>query len=329
MSGWRKLAAPEHLNRMKFYRLALVALVLAGCQGPFGPPSPQDIADKPSQSSMQDGHFKVEAVILSGATHTNGTGDGVLVLKGKKGLKLNVQVSAGLLNVGVDLIAVGGKEYERIGNGAWTVSSDSATPATSSHGAPSYLGESQIGPDKAWHIHSKQSGTTYEEWVRESDGYLLKYALQSDTGSFTMNFDEFNIGADITAPSAKEIAGSQYLALVGPLNSQFNSVGSALDVDVRNQDLPAYKRDFGRVVDLDQQFLDGLAKIEFPAEVQGDAHALITAEQNLLAIGQQEAQATSWAQINAMADALTKAENAEHDAVTKVRADLGLPPSSS
>jgi hypothetical protein len=273
---------------------------------------------------MQDGHFKVTAVIVNGATHTNGSGDGVLALKGQVGLKLNVQVSAGLLNVGIDLIAVGGKQYERIGSGAWTVTTDSSTPGNASHGAPSYVGESQIGNDKAWHIRSTQSGTTYDEWVRESDGYLLKYAWQSDTASFTMDFDQFNIGAGIAAPSQKEIAASQYQALADTTNPLISSADGALTTDANANDLAAYKTDLGRAISAEQQFHDGLAKITFPPDMQADVQALVTADQGLIAVFQAETQATSWTQISF--DVETKAGNALHDAVVKVRADLGLPP---
>jgi hypothetical protein len=315
---------------MKVRLLLLLALLAGGCQGPFGlggPPSPQDIANKPGQSSMQDGHFKVTAVIANGATHINGSGDGVLSLKGKVGFKLNVQVNSGLINVGVDLISIGGKEYERIGNSAWSVTTDTASPGNASHGTPTYVGESQIGNDKAWHIRSKESGTTYDEWVRESDGYLLKYAWQSDTGSFTMDFDQFNIGADIAAPSEKEIAASQYQALADTTNPLVSSADDALTADANAHDLAAYKTDLGRAISAEQQFHDGLASITFPADMQADVQALLTADQGLIAVFQAETQATSWTQINF--DAETKAGNALHDAVVKVRADLGLPPPSS
>jgi len=315
---------------MKFRLLLLLALLAVSCQGPFGlfgPPSPQDIANKPGQSSMQDGHFKVTAVILNGATHINGTGDGVLALKGKIGFKLNVQVTSGLLNVGLDLISVGGMQYERIGNGAWTVTTDSASPGNASHGTPTYVGESQIGSDKAWHIRSKRTGTTYDEWVRESDGYLLKYSWESDTGSFTMDFDQFNIGADIAAPSEKVIAASQYQALADTTNPLISSADGALTADANANDLAAYKTDLGRAISAEQQFHDGLAKITFPSGMQTDVQALVTADQGLIAVFQTETQATSWTQINF--DAETKASNAVHDAVVKVRADLGLPPPTS
>ncbi len=272
LGGRRRISSEP--PQLKFRLLLLSALLVAGCQGPFGlggPPSPRDIANKPSQSAMQDGHFKVDAVMANGATHTNGSGDGVLVLKGKTGLQLNIQISAGLLNVGVDLIAVGGKEYKRIGSGAWNVTADAATPASASHGTPSYVGESQLGSDKAWHIRSTQSGTTYDEWVRESDGYLLKYAWGSDTGTFTMNFDQFNIGASVTAPSTKEIAASQYQALVDPLNTQLSSINSALSLDATPQNLSSYKTDMASYVSLEQQFLGGLAKIDFPTDMQSRA----------------------------------------------------------
>jgi hypothetical protein len=315
---------------MKIGLFALAGLLMVGCQGPFGlggPPSPQDIASKPGQSSMQDGHFKVTAVIVNGATHTTGSGDGVLALKGKVGLKLNIQVSAGLLNVGVDLIATGGKDYERIGNGAWTVTTDTASPGNASHGTPSYVGESQIGNDKAWHIRSKQSGTTYDEWVRESDGYLLKYGWQADTGSFTMDFDQFNIGADIAAPSQKEIAASQYQALADTTNPLVDSADNALTAAANANDLAAYKAALQSAISAERQFHDGLEKISFPADMQPDVQTLVTADQGLIAVFQAETQAASWTQINF--DTETKAGNTLHDAVVKVRADLGLPPPTS
>lgn len=312
---------------MRARLLLVLALLAAGCQGPFGlggPPSPQDIANKPGQSSMQDGHFKVTAVILNGATHINGSGDGVLALKPHSGLKLNLQVNSGLLNVGVDLIDVGGKQYERIGNGAWSVTTDTGSPSNASRGTPSYIGESQIGSDKAWHIRSKESGTTYDEWVRESDGYLLKYAWQSDTGTFTMDFDQFNIGADITAPSQKEIAASQYLALADATNPDITSADNALTADANANDLAAYKTDLGRLLTAEQQFHDGLMKITFPSDIQADAQALLTAEEGVVAVIQAETQATSWTQINFSNEA--KAGEALHTAAVKLRADLGLPP---
>jgi hypothetical protein len=287
-----------------------------------GPPSPEDIANKPSQSTMSDGHFKVAAVVIDGANHTNGSGDGVFVLKGKTGFKLNFQISAGLLNVGVDLYEVGGKQYKRIGTGPWTITPDTASPA--SRGAPSYVGESQIGSDKAWHIRFKETGTTYDEWVRESDGYLVKYAWQFDAGSFTIDFDQFNIGAEVTAPSLKEVAASQYLALVTPINTQSDSIFKAIQADGSN--LSALKADMQRDVDLEQQFIDGLATIDFPADSYGDVQDLVTAERSLLALEQREAKAASWAQVNAIDPALTKAGSAAHAAAVKLRADIGLPP---
>ena len=41
---------------------------------------------------------------------------------------------------------------------------------------------------------------------------------------------------------------------------------------------------------------------------------------------QKEARAATWAQIDSMVSALNKAGDAEHNAVIKLRADLGLPP---
>jgi hypothetical protein len=63
-----------------------------------------------------------------------------------------------------------------------------------------YLGEDTLAQGKAWHVKAKDdSGNPFEAWVRESDGYPLKYASTMQGTTFTATFDRF--GADGQCPS--------------------------------------------------------------------------------------------------------------------------------
>lgn len=310
---------------------ALIAVtVLTGCQL-FGPPSAQDIAAKPSQSSMKDGHFKIDAQLVSGANHYAGTGEGQMVLRPHAAFKMNVQVDTGTIlgRIGVDLVVSGGKEYTRVGNGAWTVSPDTASGGLKPSSA-SYLGESEIEGAKSWHIQSHDSSGTYDEWVRESDGYLMKYtASQTDGTKLEMTFNEFNTGATVSTPSQQEIAASQYQSLVAPLNSQLSSLNSTLSLDQRLQNLNGFKNDMAQLSGLEQTYVAGLDKIDWPAAMAPDVSALKAAEQAYVAKLQQRSQFTSWSQVTADESAFQAVLTTQSAAINKIRSDLGLPTVSS
>lgn len=194
---------------MKLFITIVLAGLLFACGGGggplglFGPPSAKDIAAKPANSSMKDGHFKVEGTYASGATRMSVSGEGVMVLRPKLAIQTNIQLETGTIlgRVGADIVQVDGKRYLRIGNGEWQESDDTATSSDAKR-SYSYKGEDQVGGDKAWHIQSVESDTTLDEWVRESDGYLLKYVSTESSGSvLTLVFDKFNTGAKVEAPS--------------------------------------------------------------------------------------------------------------------------------
>jgi predicted small lipoprotein YifL len=189
----------------KLLFVAITAALLTACGGGggplglFGPPAAKDIAAKPGQSSERDGHFTVTGTLANGSSRFPTTGDGVMVLKPKLALQLNLQVDSGtfLGRIGADFIDVDGKQYSRIGAEDWNISDD---PATSNGSKTySYVGEEQVGSDKAWHIKSSETG--WDEWVRESDSYLAKLSIaESGGGSLTLTFDRFNTGAKVQAP---------------------------------------------------------------------------------------------------------------------------------
>ncbi|HEX6489001.1 MAG TPA: hypothetical protein VF137_09070 [Candidatus Dormibacteraeota bacterium] len=309
--------------------LIALALSSAAC-GPFGPPSAQDIVGKPGRSTEKDGHFNATATLVNGATHYIGTGAGSIVLQPKYALKVNLQVASGTIlgNVGVDLIAIGGKQYERVANGAWSITDDTSSPSNANK-KPTYIGESEFGSDKAWHVRSKSGDSTYDEWVRESDGYLLKYEFsKSDGTDFVMNFDQFNVGTNVVPPSTTEIAASQYQALVDPLNSQNSSLSTSLQSDASSQDLSSFKTDIGKIADNEQAYVDGLKKIDFPASMQGDVQAVLAAEVAVIADERAASQTSNWADAIAKYNAATGSDVLTK-AITKLRTDLGLPPPSS
>ena len=49
------------------------------------------------------------------------------------------------------------------------------------------------------------SGNPFEAWIRESDGYPLKYASTMQGSTFTAIFDRFNTGQTVSAPPASDV----------------------------------------------------------------------------------------------------------------------------
>lgn len=308
--------------------MVALALALAGCQ-PAGAPSAQDIASKPGQSSMKDGHFKLDAALVNGATHYTGSGDGTMTLKPKPAMKMNVQVDTGTIlgRIGVDIVVAAGKQYTRLGSSAWNASADTASNGLNSQKA-TYVGEAEIAGQKAWHIRSKDPSGTYDEFVRESDAYLVKYVVAEAVGtSFQLTFDEFNTGATVTPPSPQEIAASQYQALVAPLNSQVSGLNSSYAVDLQFRNLDGFKTTTTQLLKIEQQYVDGLDKVDWPGSMTGDVAALKAAESSYIGKLQQRSQLSSWAQVEADQAAFQQVLNARQTALNKVRTDLGLPAS--
>lgn len=92
-------------------------------------------------------------------------------------------------------------------NPRWTVTSStsSSNPGSLFKGtSATYLGEATLSLGTAWHIKAKDAqGNPFEAWVRESDGYPLKYSSTIQGSTFT--FDQFNTGHTVTAPQASDL----------------------------------------------------------------------------------------------------------------------------
>jgi hypothetical protein len=153
---------------------------------------------------MKDAHASIDA---TGGGFTF-KGDGVVVFKPKVAMHLHLSTSLGAIPVVLEMLEVDGKSYTKVGSDKWTESSSSSAPNPTATDATDLkiAGEETIGSDKSWHVTGKRSGTPFEEWVRESDGYLLRVLGSNDKGTlFTFTFDRFNTGAKVTAPAASEV----------------------------------------------------------------------------------------------------------------------------
>jgi hypothetical protein len=169
-----------------------------------------DILAKPKESNMKDAHFQVTAVIpLSSGDTINASGDGVLVKNPNAG-RIQLTASAGSSPFVYEEITVGGKDYSRENGGKWTVKPAGGIVGDFSEAADAtYLGEETLAGGKAWHIKARatEDNSPLELWVREADGYPLKFIGQSSgAGTLTFVFDRFNIGASVSPPPASEVA---------------------------------------------------------------------------------------------------------------------------
>ena len=193
--------------------LSTAALLLSACGNaantPAKPPTAQEILNKPDKANVKDAHFTLVAHIVSGSTAFDATGDGIIVIKPQQASKFTMQTTLAGQALKFEEIITGGKEYDLSpDNPRWTVKSSttSSNPSSFKGTDATYLGEESLPQGKAWHVKAKdESGNPFEAWVRESDGYPLKYASTSQGSTFTATFDRFNTGATVSAPPASDI----------------------------------------------------------------------------------------------------------------------------
>lgn len=186
----------------------LVGLLLAAtaCGSPStaisgAPPTATSVANAIKNSSMKNAHFTVQGSLASGGKGLATTGDGTLQIKPTFALQINFKIQTALGTTGLDVIVVDNIEYSRTGTGAWTSQPD---PTAASLIAPDkYIGEESLNGAKTWHVQWHGQLGTYDDWVREADGYLMKVTYAATAGSkYTLTFDSYNTGTGIVAPAS-------------------------------------------------------------------------------------------------------------------------------
>jgi len=191
--------------------LATTALLTAcgnSANTPAGPPSAQAILNKPDQANVKDAHFTLVAHLVSGGISFDATGDGIIVIKPAQASKFTMETTVSGQSLKFEEIIVGGKEYDLSpDNPRWTVKSSTTSNPSSFKGRNAvYLGEDVLEDGKAWHVKAiDDNGNPFEAWVRESDGYPLKYLSTSQGTTFTATFDRFNTGQTVAPPPPSDI----------------------------------------------------------------------------------------------------------------------------
>jgi len=194
--------------------LMIAAGLLAACGGPgapLGPPTAKDILSKPNHGNLQDAHFLVTGKFSGQGGTVDLKGDGELVYKAPGAGQFKFQTVVAGQTVSFEEISIGGSNYTltQPGNGKW-VSNPSSSPLgpTSFSGVSDfkYVGEENLPNGKAWHAKAKdKDGNAFDGWIREGDGYPLKYTLTQQGNALTLTFDKFNTGVRISAPPPSQV----------------------------------------------------------------------------------------------------------------------------
>lgn len=191
------------------------AALLAGCGGPgspLGPPKPQDILAKPVHAgNLKDAHFLVTGKFTNNGATVGLNGDGELLYKSPGAGRFKFQTTVAGQPVSFEDISLNGTDYTLTipGNGKWVAkASTSGLGPNSFTGASAftYAGEENLSGGKAWHASANdKDGNPFDAWIRESDGYPLKYVITQQGNSLTLTFDKYNTGAAIAAPPASQV----------------------------------------------------------------------------------------------------------------------------
>ena len=201
------------MNARAWLALPMAAVLIAGCGSAVQtskPPTAADVLAKPDKANVKDAHFTLTAHVTSQGVTFDATGEGVIVIKPQQASKFTMQTTVAGQTLKFEQIIVGGKEYDLApDNPRWTVkdSTTSSNPSTFTKGKNATLvGEESLKEGKAWHVRATDdAGNPFDAWVRESDGYPLKYQSTSQGTTFTALFDRFNTGETIAAPPASDV----------------------------------------------------------------------------------------------------------------------------
>jgi hypothetical protein len=184
-----------------------VLCLTSACGGAFfsNVPSPSPVTadtvrNAVDNSTMQNAHFRVSGTLGIQGNHFPLTGDGVLQRTPSTALSLNMTVETNTRagNLTVQEVVIGGRTYARLNGGKWTSTPDTSTISPT---APTtYVGEEAIGGVMTWHASTAEKGSTYDIWVRETDGYIVYIQFTDPASALTMNFDIYNKSPVITAP---------------------------------------------------------------------------------------------------------------------------------
>jgi outer membrane lipoprotein-sorting protein len=175
-------------------------------------PSASEILTKPAASSMKDMHFTATVRTTSGGQTTTFTGDGDMVVRPYSAYRLVVRAVTGGTSLTEEIITRDGTDYVRQGNQRFK-----ASPSTQGSDvntwrdatAADLLGAEAMSGGMAWHVKAvSPQGNPFEAWVRESDGYLIRYTATSKTGMTTFDYSmvAFNTGVSIAAPPPDQVA---------------------------------------------------------------------------------------------------------------------------
>jgi hypothetical protein len=193
----------------------VAAALLAGCGGPgspLGPPKPQDILAKPLHASnLKDAHFVVTGKFTNNGATVGLNGDGALLYKSPGAGRFKFQTTVAGQQVSFEDISLNGTDYTLTvpGNDKWVAKASTSGLGPNSFTGTSafkYVGEESLTGGKAWHASANdKDGNPFDAWIRESDGYPLKYVITQQGNSLTLTFDKYNTGEAIAAPPASQV----------------------------------------------------------------------------------------------------------------------------
>ena len=152
-------------------------------------------------SGMKSAHFTADGLVASGQDKYAFTGEGDLQVSPVSAMRLNLdlQTYTNLGAVTLHVVDIGRRTYTQIASGAWTSAPDSTTfpPGTPTD----FIGEETRAGVKVWHTEIVADGHVADEWVRESDGYIvyMKYT-DANGGTFDLLITSYNDSPVITAP---------------------------------------------------------------------------------------------------------------------------------
>ena len=172
-------------------------------------PSATEVLSMPSRSRAEDARLTISGHVTVAGTAIAFAGEGLMVFGRKPAMAARVVLRLAGEEQIVEQVAADGILYSRIGSAAWSEDLDvriNQPDRWRQARAIAMLPPEPLPLGDAWHVAAvSPHGHRFEAWVRQRDGYPLRFAVRATDSLLVIDYHDFDHGAAITGQPQAEI----------------------------------------------------------------------------------------------------------------------------
>jgi hypothetical protein len=187
-----------------FLLVLLTSLNLVPDTGAQTAQTAAEVLRMPSQSGAQNARLAIVGHVTVAGITIPLKGEGLMAFGAKPAMTVKVVLRISGEEQLVEEVAVDGISYSRTGSAPWHQDLDvriNQPDRWRQARAVAMLPSDRLSLGDAWHVVAMSpQGHQFEAWVRQRDGYPLRFALRDPDSLLVIDYRDFNRGAVIIGP---------------------------------------------------------------------------------------------------------------------------------